>query len=296
MQQAEQGCRFRRQQALQPHQHAPHGAQVFALGHQAPGQQVVFDIVDPRHGVAHDVDQHVGLVAQQMDQQFHRRADRLVVLDDGLAQALDRLQRRAARRDDEVLRHACPHGGNVGRFERKIVHHIVDHGDQGVFRLFDARGTGTLVQGFIEFVGQPRVRHQPFFAGRMRQIEMQPDEFLCRPRRTIGQPGQRRRRVERQRLPFAAKQEAPDQARGVRAVGKTGSFHRHRESFSRSVIDRRAMLIHRYVRKMTRPPRWVALVGTTAGYQLRFGLSGRRSSRFGTPSPSRSRRLPLSWS
>ena len=208
LQQAEQGGRFRRQQALQPHQHAPHGAQVFAFRHQAPGQQVILDIVDPRHGVAHDVDQHVGLVAQQMDQQFHRRAYRLVVLDDGLAQALDRLQRRAARRDDEVLRHAGPHGGNVGRFEREIVHHIVDHGDQGVFRLFDARRARTLVQGFIEFVGQLRVRHQPFFAGRMRQIEMQPDEFL-------------RRAASRHRPARPARPSSPAPAAALR--GQTGS-------------------------------------------------------------------------
>jgi len=70
--QAEQSCRFGRQQPLQPHQQAPEGAQFGAANRNAMPQQGVFDVIHPGGRLAHNVHQDAGLVLQQVRQQICR--------------------------------------------------------------------------------------------------------------------------------------------------------------------------------------------------------------------------------
>jgi hypothetical protein len=119
-------------------------------------------------------------------QQLARRAQRRA-LQDILAQTLDRRQRLAARADDGMRRDVRPQGRDLGTVERKAVQHIVDDGDQRVIGDLDAGRARALVQRGVELVGQAGVLAQPAFAGRVRQVEVQPDE-LARLRR--GHPAQ----------------------------------------------------------------------------------------------------------
>jgi hypothetical protein len=96
----------------------------------------------------------------------------------------------------------------------KIMQHVVDDRDQGIVRHLDARGARALVQGLVEFVGQAGVGAQPAFAGRIRQVEVQPDEL---PGHGRTQPGGSVLRVDRRRR-AAFQQEAPHQPRDVGAV------------------------------------------------------------------------------
>ena len=68
--------------------------------------------------------------------------------------------------------------------------HIVEHGDQPVVHMLDARGMRAVVQRFIERVGQTGMLAQPALAAVVREVEMQPQEGA---RRLLGaglQPGQ----------------------------------------------------------------------------------------------------------
>ena len=180
-QQPKQGRRFRRQQALQSHQRATQQAQFAATYHDAACQQRVFDDVDPRGRLPHDVYQHLRLVAHQVRQQVGGRAQGLAGAH-FRAQAIDRAQRPQARAHHQARRDAQRGRRDARGIKSRIEQQIVDHRDERVARLLEPRGADGLFHGFIEGFGQRQgLAHPPLRAG-VREREMQPQEGF-RPRR-----------------------------------------------------------------------------------------------------------------
>ncbi|GAB3100169.1 hypothetical protein GCM10027081_26650 [Cupriavidus yeoncheonensis] len=104
-----------RQQALQPHQPAPARAawrRGRPVGLQALREQLVFDAVHADAGLAHDLHQHVGLVAQQVRQHVQRRTEALATAHRG-TQLVDRAQRLRPRRDQQAAIGSRPQRGDV---------------------------------------------------------------------------------------------------------------------------------------------------------------------------------------
>ena len=129
LEQAEQCRRLRQQQPLQAHQQPPHRAQARALVVQASGEQLVLHVIDLQRGPPHQVDQHVGLVPQQLRQQVGGRAHRLAIAHRH-AQLVDRAQRLAAPGDQQAAVQADPQRGGVGRLEEEVELQVVDHRQQ----------------------------------------------------------------------------------------------------------------------------------------------------------------------
>ena len=111
----------------------------------------VFDRVNLPGGVTEDLDQHVRLIAQQVREQFGRRAERLTMLD-RRAQPIDRAQLRRPDADDDPL-------GDVegDRCRRRSFRgeelDVVDHREQRAVDDLDA-GRGQFLDRIVEGVGQ----------------------------------------------------------------------------------------------------------------------------------------------
>ena len=198
---ASRRCRRTPEQA-QPRRARPRGA-------RRGGEQRVLDVVHPLAGGPRDALQLVGLVAQQMVETAHGRADRLATLHRG-AQAVDRAQRMAPRADHGPARMSTHSVCHVAGIEGEVERDVVDHGPQRLALAFDAGRS----QPARESRRTPRrVRCAPSsrFGGSVRGVEVQPDEALAVACRLLAKPACCRLGVDRRSWPARFEQPAADQ-------------------------------------------------------------------------------------
>ena len=89
VQQPEQCGRFRREQPLQPHEHAAQRAEL-GTARRLMRDDAILDRIDLLRGVADDLDQDVGLIAKEVRQQFGGRAERLAGLTEARRRSMAR--------------------------------------------------------------------------------------------------------------------------------------------------------------------------------------------------------------
>ncbi len=128
------------------------------MGRRAVKHQIVLDDIHLPCRIAHDVDQHLGLVAQQMREQLARRSERLARLDRG-PQPIDGLQWRRPRAHQHPAIDIERHGRRGRRFEREE-RHVVQDAQQGVAGGLDARAAAEAeeivkVKGQVEMLSEP---------------------------------------------------------------------------------------------------------------------------------------------
>ena len=193
IEQPEQRRRLRRKQTLQPDQIPSKTAKAGALGLEATGEKVVFDAVDLRGRLAHDLAQHIGLVVQETHDHCEGGWKRFATVH-SRAQSIQRAQRLAPDGDEPALIDAQPERRDSQRFgEREVVDHVVQDCDQGAIRLLDLSRARPFAQRLEEGVGQIEMCLQPFLGCNVGRIEVEPDELALLLARSIAQPRARLR-------------------------------------------------------------------------------------------------------
>jgi alkaline phosphatase len=173
--QAEEGGRLRGEEPLQAHQHPAQGPELRPARADPVGEKAVLDRVHPTRPVAGDPGQHLGLVAQEVGEEVGRGAERLA-LPHRLAQAVDRAQRLRARAHHEPPPHAQAERRGVGGVEGEVEEDVVEDRDQPVPGLLDAGRARVLVERLAEHVGQVEVLLHVAPGGRVRDVEVEPEE------------------------------------------------------------------------------------------------------------------------
>ena len=120
--------------------------------------QIVFNDIDLSCRIAHDVDQHLCLVAQQVREELARRSKRLARLD-SCPQSIERFERRRSRAHQHPAIDVEGHRRGRRRLEREE-RHIVQDREQGVAGGFDARA-GAQSEQIVEITGQVEVLGEP---------------------------------------------------------------------------------------------------------------------------------------